>query len=208
MLPQSTMPGLGLAQDPLPLQPEPPSIVDQVWSGSALKGSQLLVMLAIARFCNEEGQDASVSVTTLAAMTRLTPRQIIRIVHECELSNELVISRPTGRRAGVSNVYGINLSALAMRIALMPSTRRPPKTKPPRPIKPLKYKDRDVRRALMHRDGVLCRLCSGLLDPFSERVHVDHIVPQVAGGSHQLDNLQLTHKECNLWKSGKVPSGA
>jgi 5-methylcytosine-specific restriction endonuclease McrA len=34
-------------------------------------------------------------------------------------------------------------------------------------------------------------------------LHIDHIIPRKAGGTHDLDNLQVLCKACNLRKSSK-----
>ena len=58
----------------------------------------------------------------------------------------------------------------------------------------------DKRRAkhrviLERKNGMVCPLCGDLIKP-AER-SIDHITPVVKGGSRGLENLQLTHKECN-----------
>lgn len=58
------------------------------------------------------------------------------------------------------------------------------------------------------RDGDLCRLC-GLPVPSTARkphplsAEVDHLVPISMGGTHDPENLALTHKTCNIAKGGR-----
>jgi len=47
------------------------------------------------------------------------------------------------------------------------------------------------------RDGRQCRYCGSDEEP----LHIDHIIPRKAGGTHDLDNLQVLCKSCNLRKS-------
>lgn len=62
---------------------------------------------------------------------------------------------------------------------------------------------RNARRAVLERDGNLCRRCgepidlsrSGL-DPLG--VTLGHITPAAKGGSDELGNLGLEHRRCNL----------
>lgn len=54
------------------------------------------------------------------------------------------------------------------------------------------------RQRLWERDGGICQLCG---DPVELRViHIDHIKPRCVGGPDTWDNLQATHKACNLKK--------
>ena len=49
------------------------------------------------------------------------------------------------------------------------------------------------------RDGRVCRYCGSDEEP----LHIDHIIPRKRGGTHDLDNLQVLCKACNLRKSSK-----
>ena len=49
------------------------------------------------------------------------------------------------------------------------------------------------------RDGRQCRYCGSDEEP----LHIDHIIPRKRGGTHDLDNLQVLCKACNLRKSSK-----
>ena len=67
------------------------------------------------------------------------------------------------------------------------------------------------KRAIASLDPV-CAICHKYIDidapAFSPlAVEVDHIVPRARGGSlYELDNLQLTHSQCNRKKGAKMDS--
>lgn len=49
----------------------------------------------------------------------------------------------------------------------------------------------------------LCAICAAAVPP--ERMTRDHIVPRVAGGSPDWDNIQLTCEPCNTAKGATIP---
>lgn len=61
------------------------------------------------------------------------------------------------------------------------------------------------------QNGTVCAICGGYVNKELPRYHpmsaeADHIVPVSRGGHPtSLDNLQLTHRKCNLAKSNKMP---
>lgn len=59
-----------------------------------------------------------------------------------------------------------------------------------------------MRWAVIKRDGYVCGLCGGGVDP--EDVHIDHITPWSRGGKHEVNNLQVAHSLCNLRKGNRV----
>ena len=65
------------------------------------------------------------------------------------------------------------------------------------------------KRAIASKDPV-CAICHKEIDleapPFHPlAVEVDHIVPRSRGGAvYDLDNLQLTHSQCNRRKGAKM----
>lgn len=67
------------------------------------------------------------------------------------------------------------------------------------------------KRAIASKDPV-CAICHKPIDleapPFHPlAVEVDHIVPRSRGGAiYELDNLQLTHSQCNRRKGAKMAS--
>jgi hypothetical protein len=82
------------------------AIMTRVWSESQHKGSELLLLLAIADNANDQGV-AYPSVRTLAKKTRLSARQVKRLIKVVELSGELRVSYETGPRG--CNEYAILL---------------------------------------------------------------------------------------------------
>ncbi len=57
----------------------------------------------------------------------------------------------------------------------------------------------EFRRSIWERDGGICGLCG---DPvaFDNIMHIDHIVSLKHGGGHERENLQATHRQCNIKK--------
>jgi 5-methylcytosine-specific restriction endonuclease McrA len=53
------------------------------------------------------------------------------------------------------------------------------------------------KQRVFDRDGRICRYSD------EEPLHIDHIIPRKVGGTHDLDNLQVLCKACNLRKSSK-----
>lgn len=66
-----------------------------VWAASAAQSGDLLVLLAIADFCNDEGI-AFPSVATLAKKARLSPRQVKRTLSRLQRMGELKVLKRTG----------------------------------------------------------------------------------------------------------------
>lgn len=59
------------------------------------------------------------------------------------------------------------------------------------------------RAAVIVRDEGRCQICRELVDldagPYEPMsVNLDHVVPRSCGGSHDVANLRLTHRACNL----------
>lgn len=69
-----------------------------------------------------------------------------------------------------------------------------------------------VRKRAIASKEPICAICHKLIDleapAFSPMaVEVDHIVPRIRGGAlYDLDNLQLTHSQCNRKKGAKMDS--
>lgn len=160
-----------------------------------------LMMLADLAQPNSKGVQTVYGLTLdeLVRKVRLSKRAIRGHISKLSRDGEIASDRVIVPHGYLANTYRIILEVLPSHQTI---------STPPRAKSPPAFNGRKARRALVQRDGVLCSLCHGLLDPFSERVHVDRIVPRVAGGSDALDNLQLVHGECNLWKGAKVPTGA
>jgi hypothetical protein len=87
-------------------------MMTQVWERSQHKGSELLLMLAIADNANDQGV-AYPSKKTLAKKTRLSNRQVQRLIRVVVSSRELEVSEGTGPRG--CNEYRIVLAELSTR---------------------------------------------------------------------------------------------
>ena len=61
-----------------------------------------------------------------------------------------------------------------------------------------------IRLAVLQRDGHKCISCGATSD--DSKLHVDHIVPVVAGGKTIIENLQCLCADCNLAKGQKLVS--
>ena len=65
------------------------------------------------------------------------------------------------------------------------------------------------RRRIYERDGFVCQLCDGPVDPmlpWTDRwsATLDHIVPYSLGGPDDPENLRLAHRSCNSRRGVKV----
>ncbi|MGD0408340.1 MAG: HNH endonuclease signature motif containing protein [Candidatus Limnocylindrales bacterium] len=58
-----------------------------------------------------------------------------------------------------------------------------------------------LRFTVLLRDGFRCRYCGRTAAEPGVGLHVDHVVPLVAGGATSEDNLMTACSECNLGKS-------
>ena len=80
-------------------------VLDWVWKNSGHKGSELLLLLAVADFANEDGGGAYPSIPSLAKKSRLSRRQVQRVLHHLEESGELAIEYGAGEKR--QNYYRI-----------------------------------------------------------------------------------------------------
>lgn len=55
---------------------------------------------------------------------------------------------------------------------------------------------RAQRERVFNRDGRCCAICG----TDEGEMHIDHIIPRKVGGTHDLDNLRVLCKPCNLRK--------
>lgn len=58
------------------------------------------------------------------------------------------------------------------------------------------------RSFVWERDEGVCGICKDMADP--ENWHMDHIMPLSKGGSHTMDNVQVSHPKCNLSKGATI----
>lgn len=63
-----------------------------------------------------------------------------------------------------------------------------------------------VRRAVIARDGLVCRYCDRAVtdDGGADQLHLDHVLPWVQGGGHTVDNLVVSCRGCNLAKRART----
>ena len=59
-----------------------------------------------------------------------------------------------------------------------------------------------VRAVVFERDGWVCHLCGGTIDPGLRGRHpmaatIDHVVPLARGGRHSYGNVKAAHLRCN-----------
>lgn len=80
----------------------------RVWEGSRHSGSELLMLLAIADFADDDGR-AYPSITTLAAKCRTKPRYAMVLLDALNKSGELEIRKQAGPmgRGGRTNLYRV-----------------------------------------------------------------------------------------------------
>ena len=58
---------------------------------------------------------------------------------------------------------------------------------------------REQRERVFARDGRYCQVCG----TDEGEMHIDHIISRKSGGGHDLDNLRVLCKSCNLRKGAK-----
>ena len=80
----------------------------RVWSRSQRKDGELLVMLALADFANDQGESFP-SIPVLAQKARLTERQTRRVLNKLETAGEIRRVKSNGGR-NRRNHYFITLS--------------------------------------------------------------------------------------------------
>jgi 5-methylcytosine-specific restriction endonuclease McrA len=66
-----------------------------------------------------------------------------------------------------------------------------------------------VRLAIYKRDGWVCGVCSGEVEPGLPasspwQATLDHVVPRSLGGSDDPENLRLVHRYCNSVRSNRL----
>lgn len=59
-----------------------------------------------------------------------------------------------------------------------------------------------LRQLVIDRDGYVCGICGGEVDP--DDVHIDHIRPVRHGGQDVEGNLRVTHSLCNMRRGARV----
>src|SRR5262252_8336008 len=72
-------------------------VMARVWANSQTAGGELLVMLALADFANDDGESWP-SIPVLAQKARLTDRQVQHVLPKLQALGELKIARSNGGR--------------------------------------------------------------------------------------------------------------
>lgn len=88
-------------------------LLDRSWRYSTAKGGDLLVLLAIADFANDDGV-AYPSIATLATKARLTPRNTQRAIRHLVTSGDLVLEEGKG-------LHGTHLYRIALVEGIAPT---------------------------------------------------------------------------------------
>lgn len=81
-------------------------VMNWVWDYSPAKGTELLLLLAIADAANDDGTNAFPSITTLARKTRLDSRTVRRIVRKLTAEGHIEVDERGGRE---SNRYSVRM---------------------------------------------------------------------------------------------------
>lgn len=64
---------------------------------------------------------------------------------------------------------------------------------------------RDKLLKIIERDGYMCYICKKDFGK-KEKPTIDHWMPLSKGGTWDISNLRLAHKQCNVWKGDRVPN--
>jgi hypothetical protein len=82
-----------------------PAIMEELWEYSPVKGSSLLLLLAIARHANRDGTGAYPSLATLKRLTRLSHSQVCLLLRQLVEEGHLAVTHGGG--SGGTNAYTI-----------------------------------------------------------------------------------------------------
>lgn len=77
------------------------NVMSAIWKSSQATGGELLVLLAIADFADDDGM-AYPSVSTLGKKSRLSARQVQRAIRRLTALGELAIETGKGRMGATS----------------------------------------------------------------------------------------------------------
>lgn len=81
--------------------------MDLVWSHSQHGGSELLFLLTLANYSNDDGESSPL-IATIARDTRVSERTIRRITQRCIESGELHVQPRAGWRG--ANLYQLHVT--------------------------------------------------------------------------------------------------
>ena len=100
-------------------------VMDMVWRNFPGAGSELLVMLAMADWCDDAGMNLFPSIATVAKRIRSSESQARRVLHKLVKANWMsVVGNDFGGAPGTTRKYGINVG----RLAETPSVDATPRT--------------------------------------------------------------------------------
>jgi hypothetical protein len=105
-------------------------IMSHVWASGPENSTEVLVLLALADFCNDDGE-CWPSMATIARKTRMSERGVQKVCARLCEGGWLTISHNSGRK-------GCNLFVINPRTTFTPEPRSPRTTfaKPPNPVHP------------------------------------------------------------------------
>lgn len=158
-------------------------ISDLVWKHSQQKGSNRLVLLALAEFADKDAALCTLTVAEIADYAVLSHRKTQYSLRALAEAGDIsIVEGDAGRRC--YHVHPVISPSRGERSYLKSSISHA------------------LRRVVFERDAYRCRSCTGYID-----LTVDHIIPERHGGTHDLDNLQTLCRQCNSKKGAKVYVG-
>jgi len=95
-------------------------VITDLWECSNLKGTSLLLMLAVADYC-DDARTCWPATKTLANKARLSQRQTQRLLHQLEEAGHLIIHKGEGRHG--TNLYEIPARILLEKLKALPPGR-------------------------------------------------------------------------------------
>lgn len=162
--------------------------MSQVWRNGPKDGNDLLVLLALADFADDDGY-CWPSMASIAVKARMTERGARKIARRLEESGYLSCEVGGGR--GGSNRYRVHV--------INPELQT---DEPRKIVKP-------SRLDILRRDAHTCAYCGYVGVSFGQEegidLDVDHVVPASRGGSNEASNLVTACKNCNQTKKRKTP---
>lgn len=132
-------------------------VMSQVWAHSKMKGSALLLLLAIADHAHDDGTNAYPAVSVMAKKIRMSERQVQYLVRLLERSGEL--KTETG-----ASPKGTNLYQVVIRVGVQ--SLHPDNASPVQSTSPGGVQSSVDRGAVQRREGV-----QRLLHPNQVRNH-------------------------------------
>jgi len=88
-------------------------VMSLVWDGFPASGSEMLAMLALADWCNDEGGSLHPSMRAVAEKIRVSEKQARRILHSLEQDGYIkVVGNANGGAPGSTKQYQMNVAKL------------------------------------------------------------------------------------------------